>query len=110
MVDNALNYDLVFQALSDHTRRDILRRVLEGEQRLTDLANKYSMSVAGVAKHLDVLTRANLLSKRKQGREQIITANTASIMQTIELLKTYEKLWAGRYDRLDELLEQEGTS
>jgi DNA-binding transcriptional ArsR family regulator len=89
MVEYSLDYDLVFQAMADDTRRDILRRILLGEQRLTDLARQYSMSLAAVAKHLDILTTARLVSKEKRGRERILTADTESIRKTMELLETF---------------------
>ena len=104
MVEQSLQYDLIFRALADGTRRDMLWRVLEGEQRLTDLAAKYSMSLAAVAKHLEVLRKAGLVHKAKHGREQVVTADAQSIQRTIRLLQEYEKLWTARLDRLDNLL------
>lgn len=103
----ALNYDDVFQALSDSTRRDILSRVLAGEQRITDLAKEYSMSFAGVAKHLDVLVRAQLVNKVKKGREQVVSANPDAVRQTTELLQQYEKIWTARFHNLDKFLSNE---
>ncbi|HWZ66127.1 MAG TPA: metalloregulator ArsR/SmtB family transcription factor [Patescibacteria group bacterium] len=107
MVEHSLNFDLVFQALSDSTRRDILTHVLTGEQRITDLARRYSMSFAGVAKHLEVLAKAKLVTKRRKGREQMVSAGTESIKATMELLEGYEKLWSGRFDRLEVLLKED---
>jgi len=105
MVEYTLDFDLVFQALSDGTRRDILQRVLANEQRITDLAKQYSMSFAGVAKHLDVLVRAKLITKEKKGREQVITANAGAVNQTVKLLQQYEKIWATRLNNLDTFLK-----
>jgi DNA-binding transcriptional ArsR family regulator len=106
MVEYTLNFDLVFQALSDSTRRDILTQVLSGEQRITDLAKRYSMSFAGVAKHLEVLVKAKLVTKQKEGREQVVSANAESIKATMKLLEGYEKLWSERLDRLEILLKE----
>lgn len=105
MVEYTLDFDLVFQALSDSTRRDILQRVLANEQRITDLAKQYSMSFAGVAKHLDVLVRAKLITKHKKGREQVITANADTVNQTVKLLQQYEKIWVERFNNLDTFLK-----
>ena len=63
--------DALFHALSDRTRRDILSRVLAGEQSVTHLAANYEMSFAAVQKHVAVLERAGLLVKRRSGREQL---------------------------------------
>lgn len=98
------NFDLIFQALSDGTRRDILRRVLEGEKTISELASKYKMSFAAVAKHLNVLQAAGLIRKRRQGRQQIAEAQAESIQQVTALLQEYEAIWTKRFDRLDELL------
>jgi DNA-binding transcriptional ArsR family regulator len=105
-----LNFDDVFQALSDSTRRDILSRVLAGEQCITDLAQRYSMSFAAVAKHLDVLVRAQLVIKVKKGREQMVSANPDAVRQTTELLQQYEQIWRARLNNLDKFLAttQEG--
>jgi DNA-binding transcriptional ArsR family regulator len=89
MVEYTLNFDLVFQALSDSTRRDILTQVLSSEQRIIDLAKRYSMSFSGVAKHIEVLVAARLVTKQKKGREQVISANAESIKATMRLLEGY---------------------
>ena len=63
--------DALFHGLSDRTRRDILRRVLAGEHSVTALAAEYDMSFAAVQKHVAVLQKAGLLTKRRNGREQL---------------------------------------
>jgi DNA-binding transcriptional ArsR family regulator len=61
--------DGLFHALSDRTRRDILRRVLAGEHSVSTLAASYDMSFAAVQKHVAVLEKAGLITKRRKGRE-----------------------------------------
>ncbi|PPG40048.1 helix-turn-helix transcriptional regulator [Pseudoclavibacter sp. RFBA6] len=94
----------IFQALADATRRDILTRVLREEQSVTSLAEAYAMSFAAVQKHVAVLTRAGLTQKRKQGREQLVHADSATIARATRLLESYEQLWRERSSRIDDLL------
>ncbi|WP_371029334.1 ArsR/SmtB family transcription factor [Pseudoclavibacter sp. JSM 162008] len=102
----------IFQALADATRRDILMRVLREEQSVTSLAEAYAMSFAAVQKHVAVLTRAGLTQKRKQGREQLVQADSATLARATRLLESYEQLWRDRSSRIDDLLaddDQTGT-
>lgn len=105
-----VEYDLdtIFSSLADPTRRDIVRRTIERDQTISELAERYSMSFAGVAKHLKVLEKAGLVNKRKEGRQQIVSARKETIKFASEHLKQYEKLWSERYDRLESLLTKGG--
>ena len=67
--------DALFHALADRTRRDIMRRVLAGEHSVSTLAANYDMSFAAVQKHVAVLERAGLLTKRRQGREALASGD-----------------------------------
>lgn len=96
--------DHLFQALADRTRRDIVARVLEGEQSVSTLARRYEMSFAAVQKHVAVLERASLVSKRRRGREQIVRGEIASLARASQLLDGYEQLWRDRADRIADLL------
>lgn len=96
--------DRLFQALADRTRRDIVARVLEGEQSVSTLARRYEMSFAAVQKHVAVLERASLVSKRRRGREQIVRGEIASLGRASQLLDGYEQLWRDRADRIADLL------
>ena len=69
--------DALFHALADRTRRDIMRRVLAGEHSVSALAAKYDMSFAAVQKHVAVLEKAGLLTKRRSGREQLASGDVA---------------------------------
>lgn len=107
MVEYSLDFDAVFGALRDGTRRDMLARVLRGDLTISELAAQYKLTFAGVAKHVDVLLKAKLVLKRRHGREQVITGNDEAVRQTTALLQAYEKLWVERFDRLDQFLEEE---
>jgi DNA-binding transcriptional ArsR family regulator len=97
--------DAFFHALADRTRRDILRRVLAGEHSVTALAAKYAMSFAAVQKHVAVLERAGLLTKRRHGREQLASGDVDAIRTVASMLDELEDVWRGRIDRIDALLD-----
>jgi DNA-binding transcriptional ArsR family regulator len=107
MVEYTLNYDQIFHALADQTRRDILQQVIAGEKTISEIATKYSMSFAAIAKHLNVLESAALIFKKKQGRTQIVAANPQTIASTTELLKQYERMWDQRFNNLEKILKEE---
>ena len=96
--------DAALHALSDRTRRDILKRVLAGEQSVTKLAAKYEMSFAAVQKHVAVLERSGLLIKRRSGREQLASGNMDAIRAVTSTLDQFEAIWRAHIDRIDELL------
>ena len=96
--------DALFHALADRTRRDILRRVLAGEHSVTVLAARYPMSFAAVQKHVAVLERAGLLTKRRRGREQLASGDVEAVRSVASLLGELEQVWRGRVARIDELL------
>jgi len=98
--------DALFHALADRTRRDILRRVLAGEHSVTALAASYDMSFAAVQKHVAVLERAGLVTKRRDGRRQLAHGEVAAIRSVASLLGELEAVWRGRIARVDELLSQ----
>lgn len=98
--------DALFHALADRTRRDILRRSLAAEQSVTTLASAYDMSFAAVQKHVAVLQRAGLLTKRRRGREALARGKVEAIRSAAALLRELEGIWRGRIARIDELLAQ----
>ncbi|MFZ0767894.1 MAG: metalloregulator ArsR/SmtB family transcription factor [Acidimicrobiales bacterium] len=96
--------DRVFHALADTTRRDILARTMRGENSVSTLASCYPMSFAAVQKHVAVLERAELVTKQRRGREQLVRGNTAAIEYAMKLLERFEHEWRERLDRFDEVL------
>jgi DNA-binding transcriptional ArsR family regulator len=99
--------DAFFHALADRTRRDILRRVLAGEHSVTALAAKYDMSFAAVQKHVAVLERAGLISKRREGREQLASGDVEAVRSVASMLTELEDVWRGRVAAIDDLLNKE---
>lgn len=96
--------DLLFKALSDSTRRDILIRTLDGDRSVSALARLYPISFAAVQKHVAVLERAGLVTKEKRGREQLVHTNIEAIRRTQRLLEQVEEVWRARLDRFHHVL------
>ncbi len=96
--------DALFHALSDRTRRDILRRVLAGEHSVSSLAASYDMSFAAVQKHVAVLERAGLITKRRVGREALATGEVDAVRSVASMLTELEGIWRGRIARIDDLI------
>lgn len=96
--------DRIFQALADATRRDILTRVIREEQSVSGLARLYPMSFAAVQKHVAVLERAALVSKRRRGREQVVRVEVTALRRAARLLEAYEQLWHHRARGIEQLL------
>lgn len=99
--------DALFHALADRTRRDILRRVLAGEHSVSALAASYDMSFAAVQKHVAVLERAGLITKRRHGRQQLTSGDVEAVRSVSSMLTELEAIWRGRIDRIDALLEED---
>jgi DNA-binding transcriptional ArsR family regulator len=98
--------DLVFAALADATRRDIVTRVLHEQASVSALARHYAMSFAAVQKHVAVLERAGLVTKERRGREQLVHGSIDTIRAAGHFLQGYEEIWRGRIGRMDELLAE----
>ena len=101
--------DALFHALADRTRRDILRRVLAGEHSVSALAAGYDMSFAAVQKHVAVLDRAGLITKRRSGREQLASGDVTAVRSVASLLAELEQVWRGRVARIDDLIASENA-
>ncbi|HVO54610.1 MAG TPA: metalloregulator ArsR/SmtB family transcription factor [Solirubrobacterales bacterium] len=96
--------DDLFHALADTTRRDIVRRCLEGEASVSRLAAAYPMSFAAVQKHVAVLERSGLVSKERRGREQLVRTDLDAVSRARAALEELEREWRGRVDRMSSLL------
>jgi DNA-binding transcriptional ArsR family regulator len=101
----ALDHDRVFGALADATRRDIVRRAIDGQEGVAELASHYPMSFAAVQKHVAILERAGLVSKRRIGRRKVVRTNLEGLRVARRLLDRYEELWAQRVERMTALLD-----
>ena len=100
------DFDGVFSALADHTRRDIVRRAITGDEGIVELASHYSMSFAAVQKHIAILERSGLVTKERVGRRKVVRANLERLLVVRRLLDQYEELWRGRIDRMARLISE----
>jgi len=107
VVDSKSNTDDVFHALADSTRRDILRRAGMDAWSVSRLADAYPMSFAAVQKHVVVLERAGLVTKRRRGREQLVEASPETLAEARRALDDLGEVWRGRVERMSELLESD---
>ncbi len=95
----------MFGALADATRRDIVRRAIDAEEGVAELASHYQMSFAAVQKHIAILERAGLVTKERVGRRKVVRTDLERLRLARRLLDQYEELWRGRVARMTELVE-----
>ena len=100
MVVDQADVDLLFHALADATRRDIVRRTLDGSFSVSNLARGYPMSFAAVQKHVAVLERAG----ERRGREHLVAGNPAALRAARDTLDRLELFWRERVARMDALV------
>jgi DNA-binding transcriptional ArsR family regulator len=100
------DFDRMFGALADHTRRDIVRRAIDGEEGVAELASHYPMSFAAVQKHIALLERAGLVTKQRIGRRKVVRTSREGLRVARRLLDQYEELWRGRIHRMTELVNE----
>ena len=98
------DFDRMFGALADATRRDIVRRAIGGEEGVAELAEHHPMSFAAVQKHIAILERAGMVTKERIGRRKVVRANLEGLRRARRLLDQYEELWRGRVDRMTALV------
>ena len=98
--------DLIFHALSDRTRRDLLRRAISGTLSVSGLARLYPMSTTAVQKHVAVLEEAGLVQLTRHGRQLLVQTEIDAVSKAQVLLADFERLWRGRLDRIGDVLGQ----
>jgi DNA-binding transcriptional ArsR family regulator len=95
-----------FAALSDPTRRAILARLASGECSVTELAEPFEMSLPAVSKHLRVLERAGLIARGRVAQWRPCRLDAAPLKEVAEWAERYRHLWEGRFNRLDDYLQE----
>jgi len=108
MVESSERLDLLFAALSDTTRRDILARVAGEGMSIGEVAEHYNLTFAAISKHIKVLERANLVVKSRRGKEQVVTIVPSTLGVAQKHIARYARIWADRFDQLEEVLREEG--
>jgi len=106
-VDAAPETDRVFHALADATRRDIVRTVLVDEVSVSGLARRYPMTVTAVQKHVAVLEEAGLVTKRRQGRDSLVSGDIGRVRDARRALDAFEQLWRDRVDEMERILAED---
>jgi DNA-binding transcriptional ArsR family regulator len=100
------DFDRMFGALADATRRDLVRRAIDSEEGIAELASHYPMSFAAVQKHIAILERAGLVTKKRIGRRKVVRTNLEGLRMARRLLDRYEELWRERIDRMTALVTE----
>jgi len=98
--------DASFAALSDPTRRGILEWLGSADASITDLAQRFHMTLTGVKKHIGVLEQAGLVSTQKVGRVRTCTLGLRRLDEEAAWIERYGRLWAARFDELDKVVEE----
>src|SRR5689334_12547479 len=101
------DFDRMFGALADATRRDIVRRAIDAEEGVAELAQHYPMSFAAVQKHVAILERAGLVTKVRVGRRKVVRTDLEGLRMARRLLDQYEELWRGRLGRMADLIAED---
>jgi DNA-binding transcriptional ArsR family regulator len=99
-------FDASFAALSDATRRGVLEHVGRADASITDLAQKFHMSLTGMKKHVGVLEQAGLLTTEKVGRVRTCKLGLCRLEEEAAWIERYRQLWDARFDELDEVIEE----
>lgn len=99
--------DNILTALADPTRRAILQRLQSGEARVTDVAAPFDMSLNSVSKHIQVLERAQLIVRRRAGREHFLSRNPRGLDEAATWMAAEHLRWTAAFDRLDQALEND---
>jgi DNA-binding transcriptional ArsR family regulator len=99
------NLDASFAALADVTRRGVLEQLGRAEASITELAEKFNMTLTGMKKHVGVLEEAGLVITEKIGRVRTCRVGPHRLQEATAWLEKYRKLWAARFDELDKVIE-----
>ena len=98
--------DASFAALSDATRRGVLERLGAREASITELAEKFHMTLTGMKKHVGVLERAGLVTTEKVGRVRTCKLGRGALEDEAAWIEQHRTLWVARFDELDRLVEE----
>jgi DNA-binding transcriptional ArsR family regulator len=96
--------DASFAALSDATRRGVLEQLGHSDASITDLADKYQMTLAGMMKHVGILEQAGLVTTEKVGRVRTCTLGAHRLEEETAWLERHRKLWDSRFDELEKVV------
>ena len=98
--------DASFAAIADATRRGVLEQLGRADASITELAEKFDMTLTGMKKHVGVLERAGLVSTQKVGRVRTCRLGLERLEEEAAWITRYRQLWVARFDALDEIIEE----
>jgi DNA-binding transcriptional ArsR family regulator len=98
--------DTSFSALSDATRRGVLEQLGRADASITDLAEKFHMTLTGMKKHVGILEQAGLVTTEKVGRVRTCKLGLRRLEEETAWLEAYRKLWDARFDELDRIVDE----
>ena len=99
-------FDVSFAALSDATRRGVLEQLGRADSSITDLAERFHMTLTGMKKHVGVLEQAGLVATEKVGRVRTCKLGPRRLAEEMAWIEEYRQLWASRFDALDKVVEE----
>jgi DNA-binding transcriptional ArsR family regulator len=99
-------FDASFAALADATRRGVLDQLARGDASITDLAEKFDMSLTGMKKHVGVLEVAGLVTTEKVGRVRTCRIGPCRLEAELAWIARYRRVWDARFDALDEVIDE----
>src|ERR1700744_3469855 len=102
---NQTRFDASFAALSDATRRGVLEQLGRADASITDLAEKFHMTLTGMKKHVGVLERAGLVTTQKVGRVRTCRLGRRRLEEEAAWIESYRQLWDARFDALDQVVD-----
>jgi DNA-binding transcriptional ArsR family regulator len=100
------HFDASFAALSDVTRRGVLEQLARADASITDLAQKFHMTLTGMKKHVGILERAGLVTTEKVGRVRTCKLGLCRLEEEAAWIERYHQLWDARFDELDKVVEK----
>ncbi|TIS62643.1 MAG: helix-turn-helix transcriptional regulator [Mesorhizobium sp.] len=104
--DLKIRLDASFAALSDATRRGVLEQLGRGDASITELAEKFHMTLTGMKKHVGVLEQAGLVATEKIGRVRTCKLGLRGLEEEAVWIERYRQLWDARFDELDKVVEE----
>lgn len=102
----ATRLDASFSALSDPTRRGVLEQLGRSDASITELADRFHMTLTGMKKHVGVLEHAGFVTTEKIGRVRTCRLGLRRLEEEAAWIENYRRLWAARFDALDTVVEQ----
>jgi DNA-binding transcriptional ArsR family regulator len=103
---SANRLDASFAALSDATRRGVLEQLGRADCSITELAEKFHMTLTGMKKHVVVLEQAGLVATKKVGRVRTCKLGRRRLAEETAWIEAYRQLWASRFEELDRVVEE----